>query len=171
MWQLRQSEQNQDKTAMLWLWACASIYTFHFQDTMQCNVLVSFCYFIMCLNPEGKACPAAPALEEWRVCNDHPCVVFYWQASAWGPCLVNTSADLNETSLWNETCAVSVQSRKVSCMKMNAGPVVSKRYAGGFMHFECVRKCFAVWFLFVCSLQTVVCLKNPHWRTHSSPPN
>ncbi|XP_037542046.1 thrombospondin type-1 domain-containing protein 7B [Nematolebias whitei] len=76
---------------------------------------------------EGKACPAAPALEEWRVCNDHPCMVFYWQASAWGPCLVNTSADLNGTSLWNETCAVGVQSRKVSCMKMNAGPVVSKR--------------------------------------------
>lgn len=78
---------------------------------------------------EGKECPAAPALEEWRVCNDHPCMVFYWEASAWGPCIEDTSMDLNGTSFWNgtRTCAVGVQIRKVTCMKMNVGPVINKR--------------------------------------------
>ncbi|XP_040005222.1 thrombospondin type-1 domain-containing protein 7B [Xiphias gladius] len=78
---------------------------------------------------EGKECPTAPALEEWRVCNDHPCVVFYWEASAWGPCVEDTSMDLNGTNLWNGTpaCAAGVQIRKVSCIKMNVGPVISKR--------------------------------------------
>lgn len=81
--------------------------------------------------PEGKECPAAPALEEWRVCNDHPCIVFYWEASAWGPCIEDASMDLNGTGFWNGTpaCAVGVQIRKVSCMKMNVGSVISKRYA------------------------------------------
>uniref|UniRef100_A0A1A8PEM2 Thrombospondin type-1 domain-containing protein 7A n=3 Tax=Nothobranchius TaxID=28779 RepID=A0A1A8PEM2_9TELE len=74
---------------------------------------------------DGKACPAAPALEEWRVCNNHPCSVFYWNASTWGPCI----ADVNATSFWNETlgCTVGVQHRKVSCTKQNVGPVVNKR--------------------------------------------
>uniref|UniRef100_A0A3P9C4G4 Thrombospondin type 1 domain containing 7B n=1 Tax=Maylandia zebra TaxID=106582 RepID=A0A3P9C4G4_9CICH len=75
-----------------------------------------------------KACPAGPALEQWRVCNDHPCVVFHWEASAWGPCIEDTSMALNGTSLQNGTitCAVGVQIRKVICVKMNAGPVVNK---------------------------------------------
>uniref|UniRef100_A0A3B5A609 Thrombospondin type 1 domain containing 7B n=1 Tax=Stegastes partitus TaxID=144197 RepID=A0A3B5A609_9TELE len=75
----------------------------------------------------GK-CPAAPALEEWRSCNDHSCMIFYWEASAWGPCIEEASLDLNGTDLWNgtSTCAVGVQIRKVSCMKMNAGPVINK---------------------------------------------
>ncbi|MEQ2166088.1 hypothetical protein GOODEAATRI_024047 [Goodea atripinnis] len=79
---------------------------------------------------DGKACPATPALEEWRVCNDHPCTVFYWETSEWGFCTEDASAKFNETSLWNGTssCSVGVQSRNVSCMKMNAGPVISKRY-------------------------------------------
>uniref|UniRef100_A0A8C6TPE6 Thrombospondin, type I, domain containing 7Ba n=1 Tax=Neogobius melanostomus TaxID=47308 RepID=A0A8C6TPE6_9GOBI len=78
---------------------------------------------------EGKACPAAPALEEWRVCNDHPCLVFYWDASPWGPCIPETAMNLNETSFWNETsaCAIGVQIRKATCMKMNSGPVINKR--------------------------------------------
>lgn len=86
---------------------------------------------LLCCWPEGKECPAAPALEEWRVCSDHPCIVFHWEASAWGPCIEDTSMDFNVTSFWNGTpaCAVGVQIRKVSCMKMNVGPVVSKRYA------------------------------------------
>lgn len=85
----------------------------------------------VCWWPEGKACPAAAALEEWRVCNDHPCMVFYWETSAWGPCFENVSMDLNVTSFWNgtPTCAVGVQIRKVSCMKVNSGHVISKRYA------------------------------------------
>nr|XP_043874554.1 thrombospondin type-1 domain-containing protein 7B isoform X2 [Solea senegalensis] len=78
---------------------------------------------------DGKECPAASALEEWRVCNDHPCVVFYWEASAWGPCIEDTSMDLNGTGLWDGSpaCAVGVQIRKVSCVKANVGPVISKR--------------------------------------------
>ena len=58
-------------------------------------------------------------------------MVFYWEASVWGPCIEDTSMDLNGTSFWNgtPTCAVGVQIRKVSCIKMNIGPVISKRYA------------------------------------------
>ncbi|KAK7939999.1 hypothetical protein WMY93_003325 [Mugilogobius chulae] len=78
---------------------------------------------------EGKACPAASALEEWRVCNDHPCMVFYWEASPWGPCIQDTSMNLNGSSFWNGTsaCAVGVQIRKATCMKMNSGQVINKR--------------------------------------------
>ncbi|KAF7655323.1 hypothetical protein LDENG_00057900 [Lucifuga dentata] len=78
---------------------------------------------------EGKECPAAPALEGWRVCNDHPCMAFYWEASAWGHCIEDASMNINGTSFWNGTpaCAVGVQIRRVSCMKVNAGPVISKR--------------------------------------------
>lgn len=85
----------------------------------------------VCWFPEGKECPTAPGLEEWRVCNDHPCTAFYWEASPWGPCIEETSKDLNGTSFWNgtPTCAVGVQIRKVSCTKMNVGPVISKRYS------------------------------------------
>ncbi|XP_019738101.1 thrombospondin type-1 domain-containing protein 7B isoform X2 [Hippocampus comes] len=76
----------------------------------------------------GKECPGAPALEEWRVCNDHPCLVFYWEVSTWGPCIHDT-VDLNRTYFRNSTatCALGAQIRKVSCMKMNGGSVVSKR--------------------------------------------
>ncbi|XP_072253400.1 thrombospondin type-1 domain-containing protein 7B [Leuresthes tenuis] len=90
----------------------------------------------------GKACPAASALEEWRVCNDHPCTFFYWEASVWGPCIKDPSADLNGTSFWNwtSTCGVGVQSRKVSCMKMNVGPVISKRCSDSSRP-ETVRPC------------------------------
>ncbi|XP_065818358.1 thrombospondin type-1 domain-containing protein 7B [Labrus bergylta] len=78
---------------------------------------------------EGKNCPAASALEEWRVCNDHPCMVFYWEASAWGPCIEDASMNINGSNFWNGThsCAMGVQFRDVSCMKMNVGPVQSKR--------------------------------------------
>ncbi|XP_061782034.1 thrombospondin type-1 domain-containing protein 7B isoform X1 [Nerophis lumbriciformis] len=78
---------------------------------------------------DGKKCPGPPALEEWRVCNDHPCLVFYWEASAWGPCMADPFLDFNQTSLWNETsaCATGVQIRKVTCLKMNGGLIVSKR--------------------------------------------
>lgn len=85
--------------------------------------------FALCWWLEGKECPANPALEEWRVCNDHPCTVFYWEVSAWGPCIEDTSTDVNGTSFWNGTpnCAVGVEIRKVNCMKLNAGTVISKR--------------------------------------------
>ncbi|KAG7464148.1 hypothetical protein MATL_G00184190 [Megalops atlanticus] len=78
----------------------------------------------------GKPCPAATALEEWRSCNEQPCLVFYWEASPWGPCTEDSStATFNATSTWDGklTCAVGVQTRKVSCMKMNTGQVIPKR--------------------------------------------
>lgn len=85
----------------------------------------------------GKACPAAAALEEWRQCSEQPCAVFYWETSAWGPCLNNVSIDLNlTTGQWNDSAACAtpgVQIRKVSCIKANAGPVVSKRYVWQIM--------------------------------------
>uniref|UniRef100_A0A672YXA7 Thrombospondin, type I, domain containing 7Ba n=1 Tax=Sphaeramia orbicularis TaxID=375764 RepID=A0A672YXA7_9TELE len=84
---------------------------------------------VLALPGKGKRCPAAPALEEWRVCNDHPCMVFYWEAWPWGPCIQDASMNLNGTAFWNSSsaCAVGVQIRKVTCMKMNAGPVINKR--------------------------------------------
>lgn len=77
----------------------------------------------------AKACPAATALEEWRTCNDHPCITFYWEASPWGLCIEDSSMNLNGTGYWNgtATCAVGVQIRKVVCMKMGVGPVIPKR--------------------------------------------
>uniref|UniRef100_A0AAQ6I9L7 Thrombospondin type-1 domain-containing protein 7A n=1 Tax=Anabas testudineus TaxID=64144 RepID=A0AAQ6I9L7_ANATE len=92
---------------------------------------------------DGKECPAPPALEEWRVCNDHPCTVFYWEVLPWGPCIEDTSMDLNGTSFSNGTpnCAVGVQIRKVNCIKTNAGPVISKRCSDSSRP-ESVRPCF-----------------------------
>ncbi|XDV30698.1 hypothetical protein PO909_033553 [Leuciscus waleckii] len=83
---------------------------------------------VLGLPGEAKACPAATALEEWRTCNDHPCITFYWEASPWGPCIEDSSMNLNGTGYWNgtTTCAVGVQIRKVVCMKMGVGPVIPK---------------------------------------------
>uniref|UniRef100_A0A8C9SRK1 Thrombospondin type-1 domain-containing protein 7A n=1 Tax=Scleropages formosus TaxID=113540 RepID=A0A8C9SRK1_SCLFO len=79
---------------------------------------------------DGKPCPPVTSLEEWRACNDHPCAVFYWQTSAWGHCMEDSSlSSSNATSSWKgqPTCAVGIQTRKVSCVKMNTGQVISKR--------------------------------------------
>ncbi|RXM29521.1 Thrombospondin type-1 domain-containing protein 7B [Acipenser ruthenus] len=78
----------------------------------------------------GKPCPPASALEEWRLCNDHPCTVFFWEVSPWASCIEDTSmTTLNATSSWNgkPTCAIGIQIRKVICMKVNVGQVISKR--------------------------------------------
>ncbi|XP_064167589.1 thrombospondin type-1 domain-containing protein 7B isoform X1 [Anguilla rostrata] len=78
----------------------------------------------------GEACPAATALEEWRSCNDHPCVTFHWETSPWGPCSEDPAiASLNGTTGWTQepACAVGVQNRKVSCVKTNVGQVIPKR--------------------------------------------
>lgn len=94
----------------------------------QSHSLLVFCFCAYwCV--DGKACPAATALEEWRVCNNHPCVIFHWETSPWGLCIENVSIDLNVTSLGDvtSTCPVGVQIRKVRCMKSNSGPVISKR--------------------------------------------
>lgn len=128
------------------------------QFLLEDHVTYSSCFWhygsLLCVGgPEGKECPAAPALEEWRVCNDHPCMVFYWEASVWGPCIEDTSMDLNETTFWNDTapCAVGVQSRKVSCMKMNVGPVINKRYVLSAVYLW-VWQCLLFWYS---SMQTL----------------
>nr|XP_015213731.1 PREDICTED: thrombospondin type-1 domain-containing protein 7B isoform X1 [Lepisosteus oculatus]XP_015213732.1 PREDICTED: thrombospondin type-1 domain-containing protein 7B isoform X1 [Lepisosteus oculatus] len=80
--------------------------------------------------PEGEPCPAAVALEEWRLCNDHPCSAFYWEVSSWGDCIEDSSVtNLNATNNWNgrPACAIGVQTRKVTCMKVNIGQVTPKR--------------------------------------------
>ncbi|TRY95360.1 hypothetical protein DNTS_002845 [Danionella cerebrum] len=76
----------------------------------------------------NKTCPAAPDLEEWRSCNDHPCITFFWEVSPWGPCIEDSSMNVNGSGYWNgtATCAAGVQIRKVLCMKMGIGPVVPK---------------------------------------------
>ncbi|XP_024919574.1 thrombospondin type-1 domain-containing protein 7B [Cynoglossus semilaevis] len=91
----------------------------------------------------GKACPAAPALEEWKVCNDHPCVVYHWEASVWGPCIQDTSMYFNGTGGLGGAppCAVGVQIRKVSCVKTNVGPVINKRCPDSSRP-ETIRPCF-----------------------------
>lgn len=105
-------------------------YYAHILYTPYSPCLLILWLLLVCCWPEGKECPTTPALEEWRVCNDHPCMVFYWEASAWGPCIEDTSMNLNKTNFWNgtPTCAVGVQIRKVSCTKMGVGSVISKRY-------------------------------------------
>ncbi|XP_060733030.1 thrombospondin type-1 domain-containing protein 7B [Tachysurus vachellii] len=77
----------------------------------------------------GKSCPPAPSLEEWRSCNDNPCVVFYWEVSPWGPCVPDPSFFLNRSDVGDDTtsCSAGLQTRKVTCMKINGGAVTAKR--------------------------------------------
>ncbi|XP_076852681.1 thrombospondin type-1 domain-containing protein 7B-like, partial [Brachyhypopomus gauderio] len=77
----------------------------------------------------ANQCPPGPALVQWRACNTHPCVVFYWEVSAWGPCVKGSSVALNGSSQWNGTsvCAVGMQTRTVTCVKINTGPVIPRR--------------------------------------------
>ncbi|XP_046701231.1 thrombospondin type-1 domain-containing protein 7B isoform X2 [Silurus meridionalis] len=77
----------------------------------------------------GKLCPPAPSLEEWRSCNNNPCVVFYWEASPWSPCVPDPSVSLNRSDASNHTlsCSAGLQTRKVTCMKINGAAVTAKR--------------------------------------------
>ncbi|XP_066542938.1 thrombospondin type-1 domain-containing protein 7B [Hoplias malabaricus] len=78
----------------------------------------------------GKPCPLARSLEQWRVCNDRPCAVFFWEVSPWGQCVEDFDSVMNSSSsLWNRTssCSVGVQTRTVTCVKMTSGPVIPKR--------------------------------------------
>lgn len=117
----------------VFLQACVSLCTWNHGSIFGVSLLPpsSFLLFTR-LAQGGKACPAAAALEEWRPCSEQPCTAFYWETSAWGPCLNNVSIELNLTagqSNASAACAaMGVQIRKVSCIKANAGPVVSKRF-------------------------------------------
>ncbi|NXT48186.1 THS7B protein, partial [Pluvianellus socialis] len=78
----------------------------------------------------GKACPPDRALQEHRACNDHPCVHFFWETSAWSSCSADPLVTaLNVTMNWSgeATCGVGVQTRKVFCMKSGSGQVTPKR--------------------------------------------
>uniref|UniRef100_A0A4W3HRX9 Thrombospondin type-1 domain-containing protein 7A n=1 Tax=Callorhinchus milii TaxID=7868 RepID=A0A4W3HRX9_CALMI len=78
----------------------------------------------------GNPCPPSKALDELRSCNEHICTIFYWDASPWGPCTEDISVTaLNATISWNgePTCAVGMQTRKVTCMKSKIGQVTPKR--------------------------------------------
>ncbi|XP_078408605.1 thrombospondin type-1 domain-containing protein 7B [Cetorhinus maximus] len=78
----------------------------------------------------GKQCPSSRALQEWRSCNEHSCMVFYWDTSPWGPCTEDTLVmPLNATISWNgeATCSVGMQTRQVHCMKSKFGHVTPKR--------------------------------------------
>ncbi|KAG8432280.1 hypothetical protein GDO86_016793 [Hymenochirus boettgeri] len=78
----------------------------------------------------GKSCPVSQSLSEYRSCNEHPCSVFYWESSTWGPCSEDPLiATLNNTvsRKGEDTCGVGIQSRKVICVKSNVGYVTNKR--------------------------------------------
>ncbi|XP_073401660.1 thrombospondin type-1 domain-containing protein 7B isoform X1 [Dendrobates tinctorius] len=78
----------------------------------------------------GKLCPSNQALYEYRLCNDHPCSTFYWEASPWEPCAADVKiTQANATIGWNNeaACGLGVQTRRVSCMKSHGGQVTSKR--------------------------------------------
>ncbi|XP_074071171.1 thrombospondin type-1 domain-containing protein 7B [Macrotis lagotis] len=78
----------------------------------------------------GKPCPPLQTLQEYRLCNDHPCQHFYWETSPWGPCSEDALVTaLNATSTWSgeATCGVGIQTRKVFCMKSHIGQAMIKR--------------------------------------------
>ncbi|XP_030627616.1 thrombospondin type-1 domain-containing protein 7B [Chanos chanos] len=86
---------------------------------------------VLALPTQGrKTCPSASALEQWRPCATHPCVVFYWDASPWGPCTPNPLSDSdNTTNQWDtETiCGNGTQTRQVTCRRVDNGQVAPKR--------------------------------------------
>uniref|UniRef100_A0A8C5MBU9 Thrombospondin type-1 domain-containing protein 7A n=1 Tax=Leptobrachium leishanense TaxID=445787 RepID=A0A8C5MBU9_9ANUR len=78
----------------------------------------------------GKPCPSSQSLYEYRLCNSHPCPVFYWETSQWSLCSVNNViTSLNVTENWNRnaSCGIGAQHRKAFCVKINTGQVTNKR--------------------------------------------
>ncbi|MEE6489104.1 hypothetical protein FKM82_015489 [Ascaphus truei] len=78
----------------------------------------------------GKSCPPSQALYEYRLCNGHPCSIFYWETSLWGSCSEDalvTALNASTTRNGETTCGVGIQNRKVFCIKSNAGQVTTKR--------------------------------------------
>ncbi|GAA6088522.1 thrombospondin type-1 domain-containing protein 7B isoform X1 [Tachysurus ichikawai] len=100
----------------------------------------------------GKSCPPAPSLEEWRSCNDNLCVVFYWEVSPWGPCVPDPSFFLNRSDVGDDTtsCSAGLQTRKVTCMKINGGAVTAKRVSVGS----------------VCPRSVLLSKQKRRWRRH-----
>ncbi|KAI7806178.1 putative thrombospondin type-1 domain-containing protein 7A-like [Triplophysa rosa] len=76
----------------------------------------------------GASCPNSSSLQEVRNCNEHPCVVYHWQAGPWGQCVEDTSTSTLNTSstAGKATCAMGMQTRKVICVKVNVGQVPPK---------------------------------------------
>ncbi|XP_048455532.1 thrombospondin type-1 domain-containing protein 7B [Rhincodon typus] len=87
-------------------------------------------YIIAVAGEGGNPCPGSHTLQEWRSCNEHGCMVFYWDTSPWGPCTEDTAVmSLNATISWNNkaTCSVGMQTRWALCMKSKFGHVSPKR--------------------------------------------
>ncbi|XP_062861779.1 thrombospondin type-1 domain-containing protein 7B, partial [Trichomycterus rosablanca] len=90
----------------------------------------------------GKPCPSAPALEEWRSCTHNPCVVYFWEASPWGPCVSDSSVFLNRSDHSNETsdCAAGLRTRKITCMRISGGSV-SEKWCPEWSRLDSVQQC------------------------------
>ncbi|XP_015490887.1 thrombospondin type-1 domain-containing protein 7B [Parus major] len=91
----------------------------------------------------GKACPPERSLQEQRVCNEHLCVRFFWEASPWSSCSEHVpGAAPNATASWSgeTTCGVGIQTRKIFCRKSSSGQVAPKRCPES-LRPESVRPC------------------------------
>uniref|UniRef100_A0A8C8DTI6 Thrombospondin type-1 domain-containing protein 7A n=1 Tax=Oryzias sinensis TaxID=183150 RepID=A0A8C8DTI6_9TELE len=80
----------------------------------------------------GVQCPNASALQEVRICNDHPCTVYHWQTGPWGQCIEDSSFPYTNVSVGvtrtdDGSCAVGMQTRKVICVRVNVGQVPPKK--------------------------------------------
>ncbi|XP_016380716.1 thrombospondin type-1 domain-containing protein 7B-like [Sinocyclocheilus rhinocerous] len=82
---------------------------------------------------DGKPCPPAPELEQWRPCGTHSCTVYYWDTSPWDPCMPNTITDESEGNgappqMENDAnCGTGVQMHQVTCRRAGNGHVLPKR--------------------------------------------
>ncbi|XP_028837445.1 thrombospondin type-1 domain-containing protein 7B isoform X3 [Denticeps clupeoides] len=90
----------------------------------------------------GKMCPPTPDMVQSRPCKTSACVVFYWHVSPWGPCTPDPL--LSITNITNgdshSTCGFGTQLRRVTCVKVNNGPVSPKRCPDAFRP-ESVQSC------------------------------
>lgn len=89
--------------------------------------------------------------------------------------------DLNGTSFSNgsHSCAVGVQIRKVNCVKMNVGPVISKRYAdlqhlkhlvsAAYMQWQCNIHSILGYCTCIQYISIYVRLKSLHLKTKTKP--
>ncbi|XP_051957566.1 thrombospondin type-1 domain-containing protein 7B [Xyrauchen texanus] len=79
---------------------------------------------------QGKPCPPAPELEQWRPCGTHLCTVYFWDTSPWETCMPDsTTGEGNGTAQMGNkfTCGTGVQTRQITCRRAGNGHVVPKR--------------------------------------------
>ncbi|XP_035379035.1 thrombospondin type-1 domain-containing protein 7B [Electrophorus electricus] len=76
-----------------------------------------------------KGCLPAPVLEQWRPCSIQPCLLYYWDMAAWGPCTIDPSTDRNasvQKEVEERTCGTGAQTRQVTCRRLGQGQVESQ---------------------------------------------